>query len=170
MMVTLAPVTLADAPVIAALYRESFTQTFGHLYAAEDLADFLSGKTAAAFAAEIADPDFHFRMARDQTGAPLGFAKLGPPDLPVETPPATIELRQIYVLEKATGSGVGAQLMAWVMATARAVPARHLQLSVYVDNHRARRFYAKRGFVEIASYHFMVGKHADHDIVMRLAL
>ena len=168
-MTTLNGVSIDQAGLVASLFRESFVETFGHLYAAEDLAAFLAEKTEAAFAREISDPSFAFVLASEGDD-PIGFAKLGPPELPVETPPATIELRQIYVLERATGRGVGAQLMDWATQTAKVRQADHLQLSVYVDNHRARRFYARRGFVEIGPYHFMVGNHADEDIVMRLAL
>ena len=46
----------------------------------------------------------------------------------------------------------------------------HLQLTVYVDNHRARRFYDRRGFAEVGRYDFMVGNHADEDIIMRKPL
>ena len=60
--------------------------------------------------------------------------------------------------------------MAWVIATARERGAADLFLSVFIDNHRARRFYARYGFEEVGSYAFMVGTHADEDIVMRLGL
>ena len=168
-MTSLSDVRPADAPLIATLFEQSFVEAFSQLYAAEDLAAFLATKTRADFAREIADPTFHFQIAR-RDADPVGFVKLGPPDFPVATPPATIELRQIYVLDRATGQGTGARLMDWATATARATGARHLQLSVYIDNHRARRFYERRGFTAIASYKFMVGNHADEDLIMRLAL
>jgi RimJ/RimL family protein N-acetyltransferase len=42
-----------------------------------------------------------------------------------------------------------------------------MQLSVYIDNHRARRCYERYGFVGVGRYRFMVGAHADEDVVMR---
>ena len=60
--------------------------------------------------------------------------------------------------------------MRWVIATAKARGAEDLYLSVFVDNHRARRFYERYGFTFVGTYAFMVGTHADEDHVMRLPL
>ena len=45
--------------------------------------------------------------------------------------------------------------------------AKELVLSVYVDNHRARRFYERYGFEVVGKYDFMVGSHADEDLILR---
>lgn len=160
---------LDDAAAIADLFAACFTSTFGHLYRPEDLRDFLSTVTADAFREELADPDYHFRLAEDN-GAIAGFVKLGPAALPIETPPGTIELRQLYLLDAWQGQGIAAALMDWSLATARAIGCRHVQLSVYVDNHRARRLYERYGFERIGRYDFLVGSHTDEDVVMRCTL
>jgi ribosomal protein S18 acetylase RimI-like enzyme len=161
--------TADDAEAIAGLFAASFTATFGHLYRAQDLADFLAAMTADRFRAEIADPRFHFRLAEDG-GKLAGYIKLGPPDLPVDTPPGTIQLYQLYVLAPWQGAGIARALTDWALETAAAHDAKHIQLSVYIDNHRARRFYERYGFAAVGRYHFMVGAHADEDIVMRRTL
>ena len=61
----------ADAAAIAAMFADSFVDTFGHLYPPDDLAEFLSGVTADAFAKEIADEQFAFRLALDGDRLPL---------------------------------------------------------------------------------------------------
>lgn len=160
---------LADSAPVADLFARSFVETFGHLYARGDLDSFLAGVTPEAFAEEIGNPDFALRIA-EAGDEPVGFAKLGPANLPVAAPPATVELWQIYVLKPWQGQGVAQQLYDWAEGEARQRGAGHLQLSVYVDNHRARRFYERRGFEAVGRYDFMVGTQADEDIVMRKAL
>jgi ribosomal protein S18 acetylase RimI-like enzyme len=159
-----------DGPALSDLFCESFAATFGHLYAEADLAAFLCKMDADAFEGELASSYFAFRLAEEEDGRLGGYAKLGPNDLPGEAPPATLELYQLYLRAGWHGTGVARCLMDWVLAEARRRGATHLQLSVYVDNHRARRFYEKYGFEEVGKYVFMVGNHADDDRIMRLEL
>ena len=103
-------------------------------------------------------------------GVNAAYAKLGPPKLPFEAKGPTIELKQFYVLKPWHGAGLAAQMMAWVLAEAKRRGASAIHLSVFTENVRAQRFYARYGFVEVGRYAFMVGSHADEDIIMRLAL
>lgn len=160
---------LDDSSLVADLFARSFVETFAHLYRPEDLAEFLAGVTPGAFAEEIGNPDFALRLAEENAEA-IAFAKLGPPSLSVEPPPRTQELRQIYVLQPWQGLGVAQRLFDWAEGEARRRGGEHMQLSVYVENHRARRFYERRGFVDVGRHDFMVGSQADEDIVMRKAL
>ena len=100
----------------------------------------------------------------------VGYIKLGPPHLPFSPRGAALELRQLYVLAPWHGAGVAAALTDWLIDTARARGADELFLSVFTDNHRARRFYHRYRFEAVGTYSFMVGTHADEDIVMRLVL
>ena len=100
----------------------------------------------------------------------VGFLKLGPSALPIETDRRAIELRQIYVLKNHHGSGIAAALTDWAIGEARRQGFEELYLTVYVDNHRARRFYDRYGFEAVGRYDFMVGEQADEDIIMRKTL
>ncbi|MCH7860639.1 N-acetyltransferase family protein [Sphingomonas sp. NPDC092331] len=161
--------TPADLPAIDALFRASFVATFGHLYRPEDLADFLAAFTPKAWAGEFATPDLRFRLAEDAQGL-AGFAKTSNLTLPAETSARTYELRQLYLDERAKGSGAAQVLLDWALDQGRARGAGEMWLSVYVDNHRARRFYARNGFEDRGRYAFMVGAHADEDRLMRRML
>jgi diamine N-acetyltransferase len=158
-----------DAAALAALGRATFTETFGHLYTPENLAAFLAGHNAERWHAELADPAFAVRIGEAE-GRPAAYAKLGPPSLPFRTQRPAIELRQFYLLKPWQGTGAGARLMDWVLDEARRRGAEELWLSVFIDNHRARAFYERRGFEAKGRYDFMVGSHADEDIIMRLEL
>ena len=161
--------TPADSAALSALARRSFTETFGHLYKPDDLAAFVARQTPEAWAGELGDPGYAVRIGEDAAEA-VAFAKLGPPSLPFEPRGSAIELRQFYLLSPWHGSGVAGEMMAWAVATARERAADDLYLSVFVDNHRARRFYERHGFERIGKYAFMVGNHEDEDDVMRLKL
>jgi len=158
-----------DAERIAELARHTFTATFGHLYKPRDLELFLQNHSPAHWQRELGDPAFEVCVA-ERDGQLVGYAKLGPPHLPFEPRGEAAELRQLYVIEEMKGQGVAHALMSWVIERARARHADNLYLSVFTDNHRARRFYEKYGFEPEGTYAFMVGTHADEDIVMRLKL
>lgn len=158
-----------DAAALAQIGAETFVATFGHLYDPADLAIFLRSHSTEAWAKELKDPAFLVRVA-EMGGKLVGYAKLGPPHLPFEPRGEAAELRQLYVIEEFKGQGVARTLIDWVIDQARDCRADHLYLSVFTDNHRARRFYEKLGFEAEGTYSFMVGNHADEDIVMRLKL
>lgn len=161
--------SLNDIPVIDRIFRQSFGETFAHLYRDEDLQAFLGKFTRAAWAEEIGDPGYAFRIA-EADGEAVGFVKLGPTTLPVEQNGPSVELRQLYVLKPWHGSGIARALMGWALGEARRRGVRDLLLTVFTDNHRAKRFYKRYGFEEVGAYAFMVGEQADEDIIMRLTL
>ena len=158
-----------DGSAIDQVFRASFVDTFARLYRPQDLESFLGKFTAEAWRRELEDERFTFRLA-EADGQPIGFVKLGPPELPVERDGPAIELRQLYVLTEWRGAGAARELMDWALDEARAQGAAELFLTVYKDNHRARRFYDRYGFVDVGPYAFMVGEQADEDIIMKVTL
>ena len=169
MSITYRTACVDDVAAIDRVFRASFCETFAHLYREQDLAAFLAQFTPHAWTEEITDLRYAFRLAEDD-GEAVGFVKLGPSSLPVQTEGPAVELRQLYVLSSHLGSGIGAELMDWALAEARRRDVEELYLTVYTDNHRARRFYGRYGFEELGPYAFMVGKQADEDIIMRMKL
>lgn len=160
----------ADGTELAEMAKRSFTETFGSLYPASDLAAFLERTFGAdGLPSELDDPAFTVRLATEDDRI-IGFAKLGPVAFPGDWPANAIELHQLYVLGGWLGEGVGPALLDWAIATARSAGHREMLLSVYIDNHRARRFYQRYGFEEVGRYQFRVGDTIDDDRIMRLAL
>jgi GNAT superfamily N-acetyltransferase len=158
-----------DAAALDRIFDKSFCDTFAHLYRAEDLDAFLTGFTIADWEAELSDPAYAFRIA-EVSGEPVGYVKLGPLKLPVETRRRAILLDQLYVLTLHHGAGIARELMNWALGEARRRGAEELYLTVFVENHRARRFYDRYGFEPVGRYDFMVGSHADEDVIMRKSL
>ena len=158
-----------DWQVIDHLFRTGFCETFAHLYAQEDLDAFLAKFTQEAWTGELTDERYAFLIA-EADGEPVGYVKVGPPELPVTPSGVPLELRQLYILKPWHGSGIAQHLMRWALDTARDRGAEELYLTVYTDNSRARRFYERYGFEYIGPYAFMVGDHPDEDIIMRLTL
>lgn len=160
---------LDDAATLAAIGRHSFVETFGHLYTPENLAAFLENHSEEKWREELADPRYAVRLGF-VGGINAAYVKLGPPSLPFTPPRNSIELRQFYILKPWQGAGLAPAMMDWALAEGRRRGAAEIYLSVFVDNHRARRFYEKHGFEAVGRYDFMVGTHADEDIVMKRPL
>ena len=169
MTITYRDGTKADAAALDLIFETTFSDTFGHLYASQDLRDFLSGFPIADWEAELTSRDFAFQIA-EADGTPIGYSKLGPMTLPVDTEAPALLLKQIYLLNGYHGRGIARALMDWTIDEARRRGARELYLTVYIDNERARRLYDGYGFEAVGDYRFMVGRHADQDVIMRKRL
>lgn len=169
MSVALRMAGLQDARALSLLGARTFSESFGHLYTPENLALFLTNHTEERWRSELADPAFAVCIGEAE-GQAVAYAKIGPPTLPFEPRGKPVELRQFYILGPWQGSGAATALMEWVVQEARSRGGEDLYLSVFIDNHRARRFYDRCGFEAVGRFAFMVGTHADEDIVMRKAL
>lgn len=161
--------TPEDAAALDGLFDTIFCDTFGHLYGAEDLGLFLSSFGLDDWAAQLRDPAYAFRIA-EADGEPVGYVKLGPLEIPVETSKRAIFLDQFYVAKAHHGTGIAAALMDWSLEESARRGAEEIYLTVFIENHRARRFYDRYGFEAVGPYRFMVGKQADDDIIMRKTL
>lgn len=169
-MITYRDAAPADGAVLGGLARATFIETFGTLYSLANLTHFLAEGSDASYAAELADPDIAVRLAQSG-GVPIGFCKIGSLKLPVtDAAEPAAELCQLYIFRPWHGAGIADVLTRWAMDTARARGCREIWLTVFTENHRARRFYRRHGFTEVAPYRFMVGEQADEDILCRAPL
>lgn len=159
--------TPADIPALSKLGMDSFVATFGHMYSAKDLADFLqAAHSPDALAGELANPARLYCLA-ELDGELLGYCKLG---LACGFPEYTrgenaLELKQLYTAAGKTGMGIGKALMDWAMAELTARGADEVQLSVWSGNHGAQKFYARYGFEKVADITFQVGEQLDDEFL-----
>jgi len=170
----LRPATPANAEALAELGRESFVAAFGHLYRPEDLAAFLQEyRTPEKYRQHLADPPTLVQVA--EIDGRLGAYALivrGQwfDEQPEPRPEKPVFLSQLYCAADATGRGLGAALMDWVIAEARAWGADAVQLSVFSENFGAQRFYQRYGFTKVADIDFWVGNHRDDEFLYELKL
>ena len=156
-----------EAEALSALGRMAFTQSFGHLYSAEDLAAFLDEvHSLDNVRAEIVNPKMQYMLAQDG-GALVGYCKIGEgTTLDYDAGGKTLlELKQLYILSTHHGLGAAQHLMDWVVAQAQAIDADEIILSVYSGNPRAQAFYKKYDFAHAADTIFMVGSQADAEFI-----
>ena len=154
-----------EAAALATLGRETFVETFGHLYRPEDLQAFLTSIYAEDAILRQLDSDRILYRVAEEGGQLVGYCKLGL-DVSLDYDPGdktVIELKQLYVFASHHGSGAGQALMDWTIAEAEARNADEILLSVWAENLRGHRFYQRNGFRWIADTHFMVGNHRDEE-------
>jgi diamine N-acetyltransferase len=156
-----------EAEALGTLGLATFLETFGHLYSPENLALFEANSYApSVIASEMANPKRRYLVAEDD-GRMIGYCKIGfEQTLDYDAGDLKIaELKQIYIYASHQGSGVAQVLTDWAVAEARAAGFDALLLSVYNDNPRGQRFYAKNGFEHVADTYFMVGNHRDDEFL-----
>ncbi|HEY9217816.1 MAG TPA: GNAT family N-acetyltransferase, partial [Phenylobacterium sp.] len=102
----------ADAEALALVGRATFLESYaGELPVADILAHCEHQHDPAVYAGWLADAAWRLWIVTAATGAPLGYAVLGPPDLPVDTQNADVEIRRIYLLHPHQRQGLGAALL-----------------------------------------------------------
>jgi ribosomal protein S18 acetylase RimI-like enzyme len=161
-----------DAGAAALIAGASFLETFAGVLPGADIVEHCSkNSSATAFADWIAHPRAIVTLAEHARGAaPVGYTLLTPPDLPVRLDDTDVELRRIYTLSPARGTGLGSALMALAIADAVSLGAGRLLLGVLGANARACDFYERQGFVIAGERRYLVGSSWYDDLVYARAL
>ena len=109
MTVTYRDATVADAAALDSIFDTSFCDTFGHIYDPKDLDMFLNSFGIADWEEHLRNPIFACRIA-EMDGERVGYIKLGPVKIPVETDLPAMLLDQLYVLKEHHGAGIAQSL------------------------------------------------------------
>jgi len=102
--------------------------------------------------------------------APVGYAVVCPPDLPVPLTERDIELKRIYVFHRFQGMGIGKALIEWSFDEARKRGFSRVLLGVNEGNTDAIAFYMRCGFVNAGHRSFQVGDQICQDEVLARVL
>ena len=157
---------MGDEERLALVGAGSFLEAFAGFLEGEDiLAHCRKQHAAEKYAAMLADPETHACVA-EVKGAPVGYAVVCPPDLPVSTTVDDMELKRIYLLHRFQGSGIGTALMEWSVERARSLGKRRLLLGVNDENDKAVSFYLRHGFEHAGTRRFQVGNTLCSDFIL----
>lgn len=157
-----------DAAALSEVARAAFTETFGHLYPPTDLVAFLHASYSTPVIREEADDPSNRWWIAERDGRAVGYAQAGRCQLPhAEVGPEDGELKRIYVLEEAQGSGVGRVLLDQALAWIEERYPGPVWIGVWSENARAQAVYAKRGFTKVGEYQFAVGDTRDAEWILR---
>jgi ribosomal protein S18 acetylase RimI-like enzyme len=156
-----------DAPALSLVASATFLDTYATVLTGVDIVAHCTAKNSiAAFETWLADPATIVTLAEYGPGhAPIGYTVLTAPDFPIEPGPADVELRRIYLMKQAQGTGLGATLMGRALEDAAAHDRTRVLLGVWDQNTRARSFYERQGFEVIGARQFMVGTTLHDDPV-----
>jgi diamine N-acetyltransferase len=157
--------SLGSEEELALVGASSFLEAFaGFLPGKDVLAHCRKQHSAQKYAAMLADPQTYACIAEVKQ-APVGYAVVCPPDLPVPLTPDDYELKRIYLLHRFQGSGIGAALMNWSVEKARSLGKTRLLLGVNAEN-KAIAFYRRQGFEDAGRRTFQVGNTLCDDLIL----
>jgi ribosomal protein S18 acetylase RimI-like enzyme len=167
MVVTIRACAPGDERALALVGKATFLETYAGTLERADVLDHCDVEHGEPrYAAWLKTPDYRLWLAEVEGGAPVGYAVLGPSDLPIPTTVQDLELKRIYLLHRFEGMGVGRRLMETAVEAAMTAGARRLLLGVYDENHRALAFYARQGFTEAGRKAFIIGSTTYDDLVL----
>ncbi len=147
-MPTIRTATPADAQAIATIFVRSLQHTYRDLLPADKLAALSMEERITWFGQRLTDPGEAHYLVAAQNDVVLGFAGWGPIDPPVD---AVRKLYSIYLAPESVGKGTGSSLLSEVERGMIADGAATGTLNVLADNHPARRFYERHGWVLVLS-------------------
>jgi len=165
--------TAADAAALSLVASACFLETFaGLLEGADIVAHCAKANHQDTFRAWVQMAASRVVVAEIASGgAPIGYTVLTTPDLPaVDVQADDIELRRIYTLSRAHGTGLGPALMGQALLDARDMGRKRVLLGVYAGNERARAFYQKQGFAKVGERQYQVGATLCDDVIYALPL
>ena len=100
--------------------------------------------------------------------APIGYVTACPAHLPhPDVAPGDGEVQRLYILQGHQGGGRGTALLRTALEWLERDGPRTIWIGVWSENYGAQRFYARHGFEIVGDYSFMVGDHADHELITR---
>ncbi|KAI8821910.1 acyl-CoA N-acyltransferase [Chytriomyces cf. hyalinus JEL632] len=163
--------TSQHVPVIAKMAAETFVENFGQYFTPENLeAHVAKSYTHEQIQADLDNGEQVYFLCNDADVEglnPLGFCQTRrkdprqvSPELSVEYPQPSWEIRRCYVLRSSQGKNAGSLLLEGVLSRVKEAGAKTVWLFVLDENVKAQRFYEKFGLANTGhSFTYMAGPH-----------
>ena len=161
-----------DAAALAMIGAATFLESYAHMIGVADLVAHIGATNSVdAWRGFARHPNAAMWIAElPETAAPIGYALLTAPDLPIELRAEDVELRRIYLLSKWHGGGLGRRLIEQAIGYARAMGKRRLLIGVYSENSGAIGFYRRMGCALAGTRSFQVGDTMFNDLIFGMDL
>lgn len=157
-----------DEAILAEIGAATFSETFGHLYRAEDLQAFLSASHSVETWARLLVDGRRAAWLAVVDNALIGFIAAGPCKLPVENRERNAgEIQQLYVLQRFQKHRLGSRLMTVGLQWLDENGQTPVYVGVWSQNFGAQRFYGRYGFEKVGEYGFPVGKTVDREFILK---
>jgi len=187
-----------DAQALSEIASTTFCDTFGHLYPAEDLNNYISNAyTEETMKQELEDSKRKTLFIFDQANPSklCGYAMLhfgSHHDEHATTQEDALEIQRFYITKDCHGSGAAYVLMDRVAEIIKqdgniyvmidmskryidivffysfSLDSQVVWLGVWENNLRAQKFYNKYNFYEVGEHEFHIGKCRDRDLIFEL--
>lgn len=160
-----------DAPLIAAISRQTFYDTFAPCNNKWDMDKFMNEQfTREMLIEEVKEKENIFLLAFAGDEA-AGYAKMRDDGKQLEPGNKTaIEIVRLYAVKEKIGSGVGAALMRECISLAEERQKKVIWLGVWKENYRAINFYERWGFEIFGEHDFLLGNDLQKDWLMKKEL
>ena len=149
---------------------QTFKETFEAKNTMDNMAIYLKHKLSKKkLNAEFSDRNTFFYFAYCDEVL-VGYLKLNFKDAQKESilKGKAFEIERIYILKVYQGRGLGTQLFNKAMEIGKGKGYKLLWLGVWEFNHKALKFYEKKGLKAFGSHIFQLGKDNQTDILMQL--
>lgn len=160
---------IEDAVALQNIARQTFSDMFTEYNSPENLKKYLDEKLSIEkLSEELSNPHSQFYFAQIGEGV-VGYLKTNTGEAQTELKDLNaFEIERIYVLQAYHGKKVGQQLIDKALEEARKTTCMYVWLGVWEENHRAKQFYSKNGFVKFDTHIFRMGDDEQTDWMMKL--
>ncbi len=164
------PTKITELEKLHTISVQTFKETFEAKNNEDDMAVYLKHKLSKKqLNAEFSDRNTSFYFAYCDEVL-VGYLKLNFKDAQkkVVLKGKAYEIERIYILKAHQGRGFGTQLFNEALEIGRGKGYKLMWLGVWEFNHKALKFYEKKGLKAFDSHIFQLGNDSQTDILMQL--